>query len=147
MPIQANNCDVNQRLGAHSAHFRLQAAAAEDGEFFFPLTGPKSIRRIVVTTGANNDPLNAAMTLGVTQAPGGDVIATAKAGNLATNSIFTWEETELDGDYTSLSAASDGISFEVSGSGAEYDFRIEVIYTSQLLNGLRVAQNQDVEGL
>jgi len=146
MPIQANNCDPNQRLGAHSAHFRLNATAAANGEFFFPLAGPKSIRRIVVICGVNNNPLNAAMTLAVNQSPGGDVIAAAKAGNKAVNTVLTWEESELDSDYTTM-PTGDGISFEVSGSGAAYDFRIEVLYDSGLLRGLQVCQNQDVEGL
>ncbi len=145
--IGANNCDPNQRLGAHSAQFRLYAGGALDGNFFFPLAGPKTIRRVVVICGTNDNVLNAAMTLNVEQAPGGDVIGAAKAGNLANNTLLTWEESELDVDYTTMSAAQEGISFEVSGSGAGYDFKIEVIYDSGLLAGLQVCQNQDVDGL
>lgn len=37
--IGANNCDPNQRLGAHSAQFRLYAGGALDGSFYFPLAG------------------------------------------------------------------------------------------------------------
>ena len=147
MPIQANNCDPAHRLGAHSAHFRLFSGGALNGDFAFPLAGPKSIRRIVVITGVNDNVLNAGMTLAVTQSPGGDVIAAAKAGDLANNSLLTWEESELDPDYTSMGTALDGLSFDVSGSGAAYDFKIEVIYDSQLLAGLQVCKNQDVDGL
>ena len=145
--IGANNCDPNQRLGAHSAQFRLYAGGALDGNFFFPLAGPKTIRRVVVICGVNDNVANVAMTLNVEQSPGGDVIGAAKAGNLANNTLLTWEESELDADYTTMSAAQEGISFEVSGSGAAYDFRIEVIYDSGLLAGLQVCQNQPVEGL
>lgn len=146
--IGANNCDPNQRLGAHSAHFRVFSGATLDGEFVFPLAGPKKIRRIVVITGTgNNDILNAALTLAVTQTVGGDVIAAAKAGTGAPNALMTWEESELDSAYTSQPASQDGISFEIAGSGTAYDFRIEVIYDSDLLSGLQVCQNQDVDGL
>lgn len=147
MAIGSNNCDVNQRLGTHSAHFRLFSGVALDGDFAFPLAGPKQIRRIVVNTGVNDNVLNAGMTLAVTQSPGGDVIAAAKAGDLANNSLLTWEETELDSDFIAMGDAFDGISFEVAGSGTAYDFRIEVIYTSELQAGLQVALNQDVSGL
>jgi hypothetical protein len=147
MPIQANNCDPNQRLGAHSAQFRVNSSGISDGEFSFPLAGPKTIRRIVVITGANSLPANVNLKLTVNQSPGGDVIAAQKAGNLASNSVLKWEESELDRRYTTMSSAQEGITFEVTGSGAAYDFRIEVIYDSGLQAGLKVCQNQDIEGL
>lgn len=142
--IGANNCDPNQRLGAHSAHFTIFAGAVAD--FFRPLAGPKTIRRIVVVTGDNA--AVAGLVMAVTQSVGGDVIGAAKAVDLAANTVVTWEESELDTAYKTMDSTQQGIAFELSGAApANYSLDVEVIYDSGLLAGLEVCQNQDVEGL
>ena len=128
MPIVNHDLRKNQLAGLMSAHFNV--SGTDDTDIELPLSGPKQIRRIVVTTGANSGAVGT-LTLQPKQTTGGNTLGSARDIKKAAGTYVKWDEATLTSTAVRMDSTFDGIAFSVVNAGGAdaWAFAVEVVYS------------------
>lgn len=147
MAIVNHSVATKQHIGVQRAYFVL--SGTDDTTIEVPLTGPKQIRKVVITAGANNAGAAGTLTLQVLDATGGNVVCAAKDIKVAAGTYVKWEGSEISTTYGKLAATIDGLAFKVVNAlGADaWSFVAEVLFSPRTNTFGDVYVDESVEGV
>lgn len=150
MAIVNHSVVTKQHIGIQRAYFVL--SGTDDTTIEVPLTGPKQIRKVVITAGANNAGAVGTLTLQVLDTTGGHVICAAKDIKVAAGTYVTWTGAEIAAvspNYAKLSTSIDGLAFKVVNAGGAdaWSFVAEVLFSPRTNTFGDVYVDESVEGV
>lgn len=146
MPIVNHDIKKNQFAGCQRAYFILNGSG--DTTYTLPLSGPKQIRKVLVTT-ANNAAAVNTLTVQLLQAVGGAAITAALDIKQPAGTFVTANESTLVTSAVKMSDAFDGIALKIdNNTGADnWGFAIEIIYSPRTNVNNTVYVDEKIEGI
>ena len=149
MSIVNHSVATKQHIGIQRAVYAISATGAATIEV--PLTGPKQIRKVVVTCGANSGAVGT-LTLQVLDTTGGNVVCAAKNIKLAAGTYVRWEESEIAAiipNFAKMGTSIDGLAFKVVNAGGADAWSViaEVIFSPRKTTLGSAYVDEKVEGV
>lgn len=148
MPIKAPNVGRKTRVGVNAATFTLSGTFGGAGSenILLPITGPKTIKKIVLVT-ADNSGVAVSLTCKPQTDVAGTDLGSAKDILKTANNVVEWNTADLTASACNIGSTHKGINLLVTAGGAgTWGLRVEVLFTD-LANRYGVPTNADVSGI